>query len=155
MVTGPAPGISRAPSWPATEDLGGGKIANGSSPPGNTAWRPVRGVGGPGAYGSTRGRCALMTGLLCSAMASLIPCRHISTVTYFSALDKFRSVPATRQEGVLARTHEGEPGLPRGRSGLPPETVRAVQRERLLRSVIAAVAASGFSDVTVADIVRG
>jgi len=56
---------------------------------------------------------------------------------------------------VLARTHEGEPGLPRGRNGLPPETVRAAQRERLLRSVIAAVAASGFSDATVADIVRG
>ena len=81
--------------------------------------------------------------------------RHISTVTYFSALDKFRSVPATKQEGVLARTHEGEPGLPRGRNGLPPEAVRAAQRERLLRSVIAAVAASGFSAVTVADIVRG
>jgi AcrR family transcriptional regulator len=80
---------------------------------------------------------------------------HISTVTYFSALDKFRSVPAIRQEGVLARTHEGEPGLPRGRNGLPPETVRAAQRERLLRSVIAAVAANGFSEVTVADIVRG
>ena len=56
---------------------------------------------------------------------------------------------------MLARTHEGEPGLPRGRNGLPPETVRAAQRERLLRSVIAAVAASGFSDLTVADIVRG
>jgi AcrR family transcriptional regulator len=64
-------------------------------------------------------------------------------------------VPATRQEGQLARTHEGEPGLPRGRNGLPPEAVRAAQRERLLRSVIAAVAASSFSDVTVADIVRG
>ena len=85
----------------------------------------------------------------------LLPCRHISTVTYFSASDKFRSVPATRQEGVLARTHEGEPGLPRGRNGLPPEAVRAAQRERLLRSVIAAVATDGFSDVTVADIVRG
>jgi AcrR family transcriptional regulator len=56
---------------------------------------------------------------------------------------------------MLARTHEGEPGLPRGRNGLPPEAVRAAQRERLLRSVIAAVAASSFSDVTVADIVRG
>jgi AcrR family transcriptional regulator len=33
--------------------------------------------------------------------------------------------------------------------------VRAAQRERLLRSVIAAVAAAGFGDVTVADIVRG
>lgn len=64
-------------------------------------------------------------------------------------------MPATRQEGLLARTHEGEPGLPRGRSGLPLETVRAAQRERLLRSVIAAVAATGFSAVTVADIVRG
>jgi AcrR family transcriptional regulator len=56
---------------------------------------------------------------------------------------------------VLARTHEGEPGLPRGRNGLPIETVRAAQRERLLRSVIAAVAATGFGDVTVAGIVRG
>lgn len=64
-------------------------------------------------------------------------------------------MPSTRQEGLLARTHEGEPGLPRGRNGLPMETVRAAQRERLLRSVIAAVAATGFSDVTVADIVRG
>jgi AcrR family transcriptional regulator len=35
------------------------------------------------------------------------------------------------------------------------ETVRAAQRERLLRAVIAAVAATGFSDATVADIVRG
>jgi len=33
--------------------------------------------------------------------------------------------------------------------------VRAAQRDRLLRAVIAAVAATGFSDVTVADIVRG
>lgn len=59
-----------------------------------------------------------------------------------------------RQEGILAGTHEGEPGLPRGRTGLPAETVRAAQRERLLRAVIAAVATTGFSDVTVADIVR-
>lgn len=59
-----------------------------------------------------------------------------------------------RQEGALARTHEGEPGLPRGRSRLPAETVRAAQRERLLRAVIAAVAENGFADVTVADIVR-
>ena len=59
------------------------------------------------------------------------------------------------QEEALARTHEGEPGLPRGRSGLPAETVRAAQRERLLRAVIAAVASTGFTDLTVADIVRG
>jgi AcrR family transcriptional regulator len=64
-------------------------------------------------------------------------------------------VSVARQEGVLAGTHEGEPGLPRGRTGLPAETVRAAQRERLLRAVIAAVAITGFSDVTVADIVRG
>jgi AcrR family transcriptional regulator len=60
-----------------------------------------------------------------------------------------------RQDGLLAGTHEGEPGLPRGRSGLPAETVRAAQRERLLRAAIAAVARTGFNDATVADIVRG
>jgi AcrR family transcriptional regulator len=60
-----------------------------------------------------------------------------------------------RQEGELARTHEGEPGLPRGRSGLPADEVREMQRERLLRAVIAAVDAAGFRNVTVADIVRG
>jgi AcrR family transcriptional regulator len=64
------------------------------------------------------------------------------------------SMPAAGQEGVLARTHEGEPGLPRGRSGLPLDAVRGVQRERLLRAVIAAVGQAGFRDVTVADIVR-
>jgi AcrR family transcriptional regulator len=60
-----------------------------------------------------------------------------------------------RQEGVLARTHEGEPGLPRGRTGLPADEVREAQRERLLRAVIAAVDTAGFRDVTIADIVRG
>jgi AcrR family transcriptional regulator len=64
-------------------------------------------------------------------------------------------VSAVRQEGVLAGTHQGERGLPRGRSGLPTEAVRAAQRERLLRAVIAATAQTGFRDVTVADIVRG
>jgi AcrR family transcriptional regulator len=63
-------------------------------------------------------------------------------------------VTEARQEGTLARTHEGKPGLPRGRSGLPLPAVRASQRERLLRSVIAAVAESGYPAVTVADIVR-
>jgi AcrR family transcriptional regulator len=63
-------------------------------------------------------------------------------------------VPVAKQEGALARTHEGEPGLPRGRHGLPFETVRAAQRERLLRAVIATVAKAGFSNVTVAGIVR-
>ena len=60
----------------------------------------------------------------------------------------------TRQGGTLARTHEGQPGLPRGRSGLPQLVVRASQRERLLRAVIAAVSESGYQAVTVADIVR-
>jgi AcrR family transcriptional regulator len=60
-----------------------------------------------------------------------------------------------RQEGGLSRTHEGEPGLPRGRSGLPADEVREAQRERLLRAVIAAVDTAGYRDVTVSDIVRG
>lgn len=55
--------------------------------------------------------------------------------------------------GSLARTHEGAPGLPRGRSRLPADTVRAVQRDRLLRAMIAAVSATGYADVTVADVV--
>ena len=57
-------------------------------------------------------------------------------------------------QGTLAKTHEGQPGLPRGRSRLPLPDVRASQRERLLRSVIAAVSESGYLAVTVADIVR-
>jgi AcrR family transcriptional regulator len=63
-------------------------------------------------------------------------------------------VTHTGQEGTLARTHEGQPGLPRGKSRLPLPAVRASQRERLLRSVIAAVSESGYLTVTVADIVR-
>jgi len=63
-------------------------------------------------------------------------------------------VAETRQGGTLARTHEGKPGLPRGRSRLPLRAVRASQRERLLHSVIAAVSESGYPAVTVADIVR-
>ena len=63
-------------------------------------------------------------------------------------------VTDTGQGGTLAKTHEGKPGLPRGRSRLPLPAVRASQRERLLRSVIAAVSESGYLTVTVADIVR-
>ncbi len=59
-----------------------------------------------------------------------------------------------RQAGTLARTHQGQPGLPRGRSRLPARDVRASQRDRLLRSVIAAVSEAGYPSVTVADIVR-
>ncbi len=58
------------------------------------------------------------------------------------------------QEGTLAGTHAGKPGLPRGRTRLPLPDVRASQRERLLRSVIAAVSESGYLAVTVADIVQ-
>ena len=60
----------------------------------------------------------------------------------------------TRQEGTLASTHAGKPGLPRGRSRLPLSDVRASQRERLLRSVIAAVSETGYLAVTISDIVR-
>ncbi len=60
----------------------------------------------------------------------------------------------SRQGGTLAHTHEGKPGLPRGRSRLPTQEVQAFQRQRLLRAVVAAVAESGYAAVTVADIVR-
>jgi AcrR family transcriptional regulator len=63
-------------------------------------------------------------------------------------------MPDTPQGGSLARTHEGKPGLPRGRSRLPARAVRASQVERLIRAVVAAVAEAGYADVTVADIVR-
>jgi AcrR family transcriptional regulator len=56
--------------------------------------------------------------------------------------------------GSLAGTHEGKPGLPRGRSKLPAPAVQASQRERLLRAVVTAVAASDYAGVTVADIVK-
>lgn len=56
--------------------------------------------------------------------------------------------------GSLARTHEGAPGLPRGRSRLPADRVLAAQRDRLLRAMIAAVSAAGYAEVTVADVVR-
>lgn len=58
------------------------------------------------------------------------------------------------QEGSLARTHGSAPGLPRGRSSLPPSAVRAAQRERLLTAAVAAVAERGFHAITVADVVR-
>jgi AcrR family transcriptional regulator len=58
------------------------------------------------------------------------------------------------QEGTLAETHAGKPGLPRGRNRLPAPAVQASQRERLLRAAVAAVAEKGYPAVTVADIVR-
>jgi AcrR family transcriptional regulator len=64
-------------------------------------------------------------------------------------------VADTRPGGSLARTHEGKPGLPRGRNRLPLHAVQASHRERLKQSVIAAVADASYPAVTVADIVRG
>jgi len=58
------------------------------------------------------------------------------------------------QEGTLAGTHAGKPGLPRGRSRLPAPAVQASQRERLLRAAVAATADKGYPAVTVADIVH-
>src|SRR5450756_1734906 len=58
------------------------------------------------------------------------------------------------QGGSLADTHEGKPGLPRGRSRLPAPAVAASQRDRLLRAVIAEAAEAGYPSVTVAGIVR-
>jgi AcrR family transcriptional regulator len=55
---------------------------------------------------------------------------------------------------MLARTHDGEPGLPRGRSRLPARTVRASQRERLLSAATAAVSELGYPAVTVGDVVK-
>ena len=60
----------------------------------------------------------------------------------------------SKQEGTLAGTHVGKPGLPRGRSRLPAPAVQASQRERLLRAAVAAVADKGYPAVTVADIVH-
>lgn len=60
----------------------------------------------------------------------------------------------TVQGGTLARTHDGKPGLPRGRSRLPAPDVRAAQVRRLRGATIAAVAEGGYAAVTVADIVR-
>jgi AcrR family transcriptional regulator len=64
-------------------------------------------------------------------------------------------VADTGPEGSLARTHQGKPGLPRGSNRLPLRAVQTSHRERLQRSVIAAVAETSYPAVTVADIVRG
>src|SRR5579859_4346756 len=56
--------------------------------------------------------------------------------------------------GTLALTHEGKPGLPRGRNGLPTRTVRASHRKRLQSAVTAAVSELGYAAVTVGDIVK-
>ncbi|HMD93250.1 MAG TPA: helix-turn-helix domain-containing protein [Trebonia sp.] len=63
-------------------------------------------------------------------------------------------MPKAVQGGTLAHTHEGKPGLPRGRNSLPAPDVSASQIERLRRATIAAVAEAGYATVTIADIVR-
>jgi AcrR family transcriptional regulator len=63
-------------------------------------------------------------------------------------------MPKAVQGGTLAHTHEGKPGLPRGRNSLPAPDVSASQIERLRRATIAAVAETGYAAVTIADIVR-
>src|SRR6516162_11955539 len=68
--------------------------------------------------------------------------------------DPVQEVDQLAATGTLAHTHEGKPGLPRGRNSLPEPDVRASQQERLRRAVIAAVAESGYPAVTIADIVR-
>jgi AcrR family transcriptional regulator len=57
------------------------------------------------------------------------------------------------QGGLLARRHDADRGLPRGRSSLPVGDVRAAQRDRLTRAMVAAVAERGYAEVTVADVV--
>jgi AcrR family transcriptional regulator len=58
-----------------------------------------------------------------------------------------------RSSGLLALTRETGPGLPRGRSSLPATDVRAAQRDRMLRAMVAAAADRGYAEVTVADVV--
>jgi AcrR family transcriptional regulator len=48
----------------------------------------------------------------------------------------------------------GPSRLPRGRHGLPRELVAENQRERLIAGIIAAVAANGYAETTIADIVK-
>jgi AcrR family transcriptional regulator len=60
----------------------------------------------------------------------------------------------TQGYGRLARTHGESPGLPRGRASLGADRRRAAHRQRLLRAVIAAAAELGYSEMTVAEVVR-
>jgi len=55
--------------------------------------------------------------------------------------------------GSLAHVDATAPGLPRGRASLATEAVEADQRGRLLRAVVATVAADGFPDTTVGAVV--
>ena len=96
-------------------------------------------------------------------LSSATPLRTTSALTRARPKVRLRTLGFSRysrrmadavQGGTLAGSHEGKPGLPRGRSRLPARAVLASQRERLLRAAVGAVAASGYATVTVADIVR-
>lgn len=56
--------------------------------------------------------------------------------------------------GSLARTHENQPGLPRGRTSLPPDAVESAHRDRLIHAMIATTSEQGYAEVMIADVVR-
>ena len=56
--------------------------------------------------------------------------------------------------GTLAGDHTDAPGLPRGRSSLAPGEASALQRERLIRGALSAVAEQGYRRTTVREIAR-
>ena len=75
----------------------------------------------------------------CLAVARCQPDKYVYVLRFRT--DRYRrAVADSRPGGTLADTHEGKPGLPRGRSRLPVRAVQASQRERLIRAVVAAVA---------------
>ena len=76
---------------------------------------------------------------------------------YVCVLQTFAGYPkrvADTRQGERSPTRTRASPACRGRSRLPVVAVRASQRERLVRAVVAAVAQSGYPAVTVADIVR-
>jgi AcrR family transcriptional regulator len=61
----------------------------------------------------------------------------------------------TRDTAIEDEGFERGKQLPRGRHGLPRETVTESQRGRILQSMIEAVAERGFQETRVADVVEG
>lgn len=55
--------------------------------------------------------------------------------------------------GILANAAPPR-GLPRGSGSLPPEQVAAIQRERLMRAMVATVAETGYSNLRIGDVVE-
>jgi AcrR family transcriptional regulator len=54
---------------------------------------------------------------------------------------------------IRSMATSGRPGLPRGRTSLPPEQVRHAQRGQLVHAITDAVMRRGYAEVTVADVV--